>query len=108
MLGVIGDLDRLVDQQHRNSVVDAVCAAKPRVVQEFLMAGVDQQQGTAVLRADQDAEQLLVEHGGALTERYVDGRAVEARQRGHAWRGVRTGAERVVSGRLIGGDLVLL
>ena len=59
MLGVVGHRDGLVDEQHRDAVLDAVRAAKPRVVEELV---VDQQQGPAVLWADEDAQQLFVKH----------------------------------------------
>lgn len=61
MCGVVGDVDGLVDQQHGDPVIDAVRTAKPGVVEEFV---ADEQQGSAVLRADQDVEQFLVEGHG--------------------------------------------
>jgi len=65
MLGVVGHRDRLVDEQNRDAVLDAVRAAKPGVIEELV---VDQQQRPAVLRANQDAEQLFVEHNGRLAD----------------------------------------
>ena len=62
MLGIVGHRDRFVDEQHGDAVLDPVRATKPRVVEELLMAGVNQQQRPAVLRTDQDAQQLLVDH----------------------------------------------
>jgi hypothetical protein len=59
MLGVVGHSDRLVDEQHRDAVLDAVRAPKARVVEELV---VDQQQWPAVLRAHEDAQQFFVKH----------------------------------------------
>ena len=76
MLGIVGHRDRLVDQKHGDAVLDAVRAAQPRVVEEFLMAGVDQKQWPAVLRADQDAQQFVVEHDGWLADADEDARVL--------------------------------
>lgn len=73
MFSVTGDGDRLVDQQHGNAVLDAVRAPKPRVVEELV---VNQQKRAAVLRAYQDAQQLVVEHVGALADRQDDAAAI--------------------------------
>jgi hypothetical protein len=69
MLGVVGHSDRLVDEQHRDAVLDAVRAPKARVVEELARAVlfaqaliVDQQQWPAVLRAHEDAQQFFVKH----------------------------------------------
>ena len=59
MFGVVGDVHRLVDEQHRDAVFDPVRAAKTRVVQAF---AVDEKQRPAVLRADENAKELFVEH----------------------------------------------
>jgi hypothetical protein len=59
MLAVIGHGDGLVDEQHRDAVLDAVGTPKTRVVQEFV---VNQKQWPAVLRADEDAQQFVIEH----------------------------------------------
>ena len=59
MLGIVGHRDSFVDEQHGDAVLDAVRATKPRVVEELV---VDQQQGPAVLWADEDAQQLFVKH----------------------------------------------
>ena len=61
MLGVVGDVDGFVDKQHRNAVLDAIGATQPGVVKELV---VDKEQRSAVLRADQDAQQFLVKHNG--------------------------------------------
>ena len=37
MLGVVGDVDGLVDEQHRNAVLDAVGATQPGVVEELVV-----------------------------------------------------------------------
>ena len=66
MLGVVADRNRLVNQKHRDAVLDAVCAAKARVVEALV---VDQQQRPAVFRADEDAEELFVEHDRTLAGR---------------------------------------
>jgi len=60
MFGLVGHRDRLVDEQDRDAVLDAVCAVKPRVVEELV---VHQQQRPAVFRAHEDAQQSFVEHG---------------------------------------------
>lgn len=59
MFCVVGDGDRLVDEQHRNTVVDAIRAPKARVVQALV---AHQKQRPAVLWADEDAQELFVEH----------------------------------------------
>ena len=62
MLGVVGHRDRLVDKKHWDAVLDAVCAAKPGVVEALV---VDQQQRPAIFRADEDAQQFFVKrHAG--------------------------------------------
>ena len=71
MLGVVGHRDRVVDEKHRNAVLDADRAAKPGVVEELI---VDQQQWPAVFRTDEDAQQLFVEHGRRLADAEVDAR----------------------------------
>ena len=53
------DVDGLVDQQHRDAILDAVSLVQARVVEHT----VDQQQRTPVSRAHQDAQELVVEHG---------------------------------------------
>lgn len=60
MLGVVGHGYGLVDEQHGDAILDAVDAAQPRVVKQFVIA--DQQKWPAVLRTSQDAEQFLVKH----------------------------------------------
>ena len=60
MLGVVGHRDRFVDEQHRDAVLDAVAATQPRVVEQLIVT--DQQEWPTVLGADQDVQQLLVEH----------------------------------------------
>jgi hypothetical protein len=37
MLGVVGDVDGLVDEQHRNAVLDAVGATQPGVIEELVV-----------------------------------------------------------------------
>ena len=59
MLGLVGHRDRLVDEQYRDAVLDAVCATKPRVVEELL---IHHQQRPSVFRADEDAQQFFVKH----------------------------------------------
>jgi len=59
MLGVVGHRDRLVDEKHWDAVLDAIGAAKSRVVEVLV---TDQQKGPAVLRADQNAQQFVVDH----------------------------------------------
>jgi len=61
--------ESLVDEQHRNAVVDAIGPAQARVVKEFagpvLLAQTlvhDGQEWSVVLWTDQDAQQLLVDH----------------------------------------------
>ena len=54
---VVVDVAGLVDQQHRNAVLDAVSTSQPRVVQQLRVARVDQQQRAPVSRAHQDAQQ---------------------------------------------------
>ena len=66
MLGVVGHRDCLVDEKHRDAVLDAVRAAKPGVVEALV---VDQQQRPAVFRADEDAQQSFVEHDRRLAGR---------------------------------------
>ena len=66
MLGVVGHHDCLVDEKHRDAVLDAVRAAKSGVVEALI---VDQQQRPAVFRADEDAEELFVEHDRPLAGR---------------------------------------
>ena len=61
MFGVIGDGDRLVDEQNRDAVLDAIRTPQPWVVQAFV---VNQQERSAVLRTDQDAQQFVIEHVG--------------------------------------------
>ena len=41
---VVADLDRLVDQQHRDAVFDTVSTPQPRVVEQLLVIFADQQQ----------------------------------------------------------------
>lgn len=74
MLSVVGHRDSLVDEKHRNAVLDAVRTAKPGVVEELV---ADQQQRPAVFRADEDAQQLFVEHEGRLADGLVDGAGLE-------------------------------
>jgi hypothetical protein len=69
MFGVIGHRDRLVDEEHRDAVLDAVRAPKPGVVEKLARAVLfaqaligDHQERPAVLRADEDAQQFLVNH----------------------------------------------
>ena len=57
MLGVVGHLDGLIDQQHGNAVLDAVGTPQSRVVEELI---VDEKQWPAILRAHEDAQQFLV------------------------------------------------
>ncbi len=61
MLGVVGDVDGFVDEQYRNAVLDAIGATQPGVVEELV---VNQEQRSAVLWADQDAQQFFVQHDG--------------------------------------------
>ena len=61
MLGIVGHGDGFVDEQHRNAVLDAIGATQPGVVEELV---VNQEQRSAVLWADQDAQQFLVQHDG--------------------------------------------
>lgn len=37
MLGVVGDGDGFVDEQHRNAVLDAVRAPQSRVIEELVV-----------------------------------------------------------------------
>ena len=55
---VIVDIAGLVDQQHRDTVLDTVSAPQPWVVEHI----TDVQQRAAVGRANQDRKKLLVEH----------------------------------------------
>ena len=64
MLGLIGHADGFVDKQDRNTVLDAICVPQPRVVQKFV---VYQQQRSAVLGADEDAQKFFVEHEGRVS-----------------------------------------
>lgn len=48
----------VIGQQNRNAVLDGIRLAQARVVE----AVIDQQERTAIGRADQDAEQFRVEH----------------------------------------------
>ncbi len=57
---VVADFDRLVDQQHRDTVFDAVSAPHPRVVQHIS----DQEQRASIGRANQNAQQGFVNHLG--------------------------------------------
>src|SRR6478672_13739853 len=75
MLGVVRHRDRLVDEKHRNAVFDAVRTAKPGVIEELV---VDQQQRPTIFRADEDAQQLFVEHDRRLADRLIDGRTWDA------------------------------
>jgi hypothetical protein len=59
MFRVVGDGDCLVDEQHGDAVLDPVCPPKTRVVQALV---VDEKQRPAILRADEDAQELFVEH----------------------------------------------
>lgn len=59
MLRVVGDSDRLVDEQHGDAVLNSIDAPKTRVVQALI---VDEKQRPAILRADEDAQELFVEH----------------------------------------------
>jgi hypothetical protein len=59
MFGIIGHRDRLVDEKYGDAVLDAIRAPEPSVVEVLV---VDQQQRPAVFRADEDAQQLVVEH----------------------------------------------
>lgn len=54
------DIDCLLDQQHRNVILDAVGLAQPWVVEDV----AEEQQRSPVNGAHQDAQQLLVQHGG--------------------------------------------
>lgn len=56
------DLDRLIDEEHRNAVLDAVRLVQAGVVQDL----VNEYQRTTVGRAHQDFHQLVVEHGYGL------------------------------------------
>jgi len=49
---VVTDLDRLIDQQHRDVVFDAIGAAQPRVVQQLIVGVIHEHQRTSVGRAD--------------------------------------------------------
>jgi hypothetical protein len=76
MFGVIGHLDGLVDEKYRDAVLDAVRAAEPSVVEELARAVLfaqaligDQQERPAVFRADEDAQQLFVEHDRQASRR---------------------------------------
>ena len=51
------DGNGLIDEQHRNAVVDAVLAPQSRVVELI----VDQQERTPILGTDQDGEQRVVQ-----------------------------------------------
>jgi len=37
MLAVVGDVDGLVDEQHRNAVLDPVGASQPGVIEELVV-----------------------------------------------------------------------
>ena len=63
VLGIVGHGNGLVDEQHRDAVLDAVGTPQPGVVQKFV---VNEQQRSAVFRTDQDAQQFFVEHDGGL------------------------------------------
>ena len=70
VFGVIRHGDGLVDQEHGDSILDAVAATQPRVVEQLIVA--DQQEWPTVLGADQDVQQLFVEHGKRSAGRHVD------------------------------------
>ncbi len=112
MRGIVGHRDRFVDKQNGDAVLDPVRATKPRVIEELLMAGVNQQQRPAVLRTDQDAQKFLVEHNGRLADADEDARVLAGISR-HSRRQRRTHARRrladaeVVPGLLVRVDLVL-
>jgi hypothetical protein len=59
---LIGYIDRLVDQQHRDAVVDSVRTTQARVVEHI----ADVQKWTPVGWADQNAQKFFVEHGDRL------------------------------------------
>lgn len=50
------DVHGLIDQQHRNPILDAVGLVQPWVVEPV----VDEQQRAAIRRADQDVQELRV------------------------------------------------
>jgi hypothetical protein len=71
MLGIVGHGDGFIDEQHGNAVLDAIRPSQPGVVEELAGAVLfaqaligDQKQRSAVLWADQDAQQFFVEHDG--------------------------------------------
>lgn len=68
MLGVIGHGDGLVDEKHRNAVLDAVGATQPGVVEQLVVA--DRQQRSTVLGTHQDVQQFSVEHDATSAERH--------------------------------------
>ncbi len=72
MLRVFGDRDRLVDKQHRDTVLNPVRTPKSRVVERLV---ADQQKRTPVLRTDQDAQKFFVKHSGRSTDRGAAGAA---------------------------------
>jgi len=61
MLGVVGHDYGFIDEQHGNAVLDPIRSSEPGVVEEFV---INQKQRSAVLWADQDAQQFFVEHNG--------------------------------------------
>lgn len=73
MFGVARHRHCLVDQKHRDAVLDAVRTAQPRVVEQLV---VDQQQRPAIFRADEDAQQFFVEHDGRLADAEDDARVL--------------------------------
>lgn len=66
MFGIVGDGDRLVDEQDRDAVVDAVTLPHSRVIQHLV---AHQQERTAILWAHEYRPQLLVEHGVPASRR---------------------------------------
>ena len=69
MLCVVGDIDRLVDEQHGDAVLDPVHPPKTWVVEALV---VNEEQRPAILRADEDAQELFVEHDRGSADRLGD------------------------------------
>jgi hypothetical protein len=59
---LVGHVDRLVDQQNGDPIVDPVRPTQARVVEHI----ADMQQGTSVGWADQNAQKFFVEHSDRL------------------------------------------
>jgi hypothetical protein len=62
MLRVIGHIGSFIDEKNRHTVLDAIGAPQSGVVQQLV---ADQQERSPVLGADENTQQLFVEHEGS-------------------------------------------